>query len=505
MPKLTINNSEIEVEEGTSLLKAARAMGIEVPTLCYWEGVQPMNSCMLCVMRDTRTGVLHPSCSTVAQEGMAIETDSGDVCNARKDVLELIISEHIGDCEAPCAHTCPASMNIPVMMRQIYEGEFDDAAYTVTNGLVFPWTLGYVCPAPCENPCRRKSYDETMKIRQLHRDVAEKAQTDNPELIECPPDTGKKVAIIGGGLTGMAASWVLRKHGHACTIYEEDDRAGGRWRKLSEEEFPISVLDAEIDQIVRLGVDFKFEHTVNGDLSALVDQYDAVILACPDVGTPGGKIFEAKEHKLAVRAVGNGKTTATWVDKYLKSIDPGPVKQKLFESKYGKLKMPELERMREENENVEAMPVPVMGGVLIDTQKEAGRCLHCDCRKRVSCGLREWASEYGAEKKKYLTTEEQDYRIIGSGNVLLEPGKCIRCGLCVAIAEKHGEDVGLAFIGRGFEMEIKVPFDHNLDEALRKSAAECVEACPTAAIAFRNKEDIVACHTTNLIVLGTRI
>ena len=91
MTNLTINNREIEVEAGTSLLKAAREMGIEVPTLCYWEGVQPMNSCMLCVMRDTKTGQLYPSCSTIAQEGMDIETDSGDVCEARKDVLELII------------------------------------------------------------------------------------------------------------------------------------------------------------------------------------------------------------------------------------------------------------------------------------------------------------------------------------------------------------------------------------------------------------------------------
>ena len=503
MPKITLNGTEIEVEDGTSLLQAARGIGIEVPTLCYWEGVRPMNSCMLCVMRDTRSGNLFPSCSTIAVEGMNFETDSGDVCNARKEVLELIISEHVGDCEAPCSHTCPASMNIPVMMRQIYEGEYDEAAYTVTNGLVFPWTLGYVCPAPCENPCRRKSYDETMKIRTLHRNVAEKAQTDNPELLECPPDSGKKVAIVGGGLTGMAASWVLRKRGHACTIFEEDDKAGGKWRKLPEEDFPLHILDTEIANIVKLGVEFKYDHVVNGngDLEAMTAEYDAVILACDDVAKAGGNIFEAKEHKLAVRAVGNGKTTATWVDKYLMSVDTGP-KKKFFESKYGKLPMNELERMRVQNENQESMVEPAVANVLVDTQEEAGRCLHCDCRKRVSCGLREWASEYGAEKKKYSLSEPQDYQILGSGDVMLEPGKCIRCGLCVAIAEKHGEDIGLAFIGRGFEMEIKVPFDRNLDEGVRKSAAECVAACPTAAIAFRNKEDITSCHTTTWIELG---
>lgn len=492
----------MNVAEGTTVLQAARQLEIEVPTLCYWEGVRPMNSCMLCVVRNTKTGQLLPSCSSVVQDGMTIETDTGDVCEARKDVLELIISEHIGDCEAPCSHTCPASMNIPVMMREIYEGDFYAAAFTVTNGLVFPWTLGYVCPAPCENPCRRKSYDTTMEIRHLHRNIAERAHKENLELLECPPDTGQKVAIVGGGLTGMSAAWVLRKMGHGVTVFEKEDKAGGKLRGLTEEELPKYVLDAEIDFVTRLGIEFEYgaEISGNGDLEAILNEYDAVIVACNGVAKPGGKIFEAKEHKLNVRAVGNGKTTATWVGKYLRSVDPGP-DPKLFECKIGKMEWSELENMRQNNENKESISVAVLDGPRVDLRTEAGRCLHCDCRKRVSCGLRKWASDYGAEKRKYLTTEVRDFRIIGRGKVLFEPGKCIRCGLCVAIAEKHGEDVGLAFSGRGFDLEIRVPFNHSFDEALQKSADECVAACPTAAIAFRNKEDIEACHTTTWIEL----
>ena len=497
--KLKINNKDIEVEEGTTLIHAARGMGVEVPTLCYWEGVKPMNSCMLCVMRDSNTGQLHPSCSTVCQEGMNIETDSGDVCEARKDVLELVISEHVGDCEAPCTHTCPASMNIPLMMRQIHEGDLDGAADTVTNGLVFPGTLGYVCPAPCENPCRRKGYDTTMQIKLLHREVSEKALVDNPELLDCPEDTGKHVSIIGGGMTGMSVAWVLRKQGHATTIYEKEEVAGGKLRGLTEEELPKHVLDAEIDFVSRLGVKFEYNSEINGngDLDAIMGQSDAVVVACNGVAKPGGKIFEAKEHKLNVRAVGNGKTAALWVDKYLKSVEPTP-EPKLFDSKYGKLNKEKLGNLLT---NEVAMAVPSIEGELTDARQEAGRCLHCDCRKRVTCGLRKWASDYGAEKKKFYATEEPDVRILGSGNVILEPGKCIRCGLCVAIAEKHGEDIGLTFANRGFDMEIRVPFDHSFDDALQKSAQECVQACPTAAIAFRNGEDLQACHTTTLIEL----
>jgi len=500
VPKVSINNWEVEVAEGTTLLQAARQLEIEVPTLCYWEGVRPMNSCMLCVVRNTKTGQLLPSCSTVAVDGMSVETDTGDVCNARKEVLELIISEHIGDCEAPCTHTCPASMNIPVMMRQIFEGDFDGAAFTVTNGLVFPGTLGYVCPAPCENPCRRKSYDETMEIKFLHRNVAAKAEIDNPELIECPPDSGKRVAVVGGGLAGMAAAWVCRKNGHAVTLFEKEEIAGGKLRKLTEEELPKSVLDIEIARIHRIGVEFKYGHEVNGDIEQIKQDFDAVILSCNGVGKAGGNVFEGKEHKLNVRAVGNGKTAAVWADKYIKSVE-GPAEKEFFESKIGKMDKAELENMRVHNENKEIMLALPVKEQLAPLQTEAGRCLHCDCRKRVSCGLRKWASEYAAEKKKYNTTEERDFRIIGKGNVLFEPGKCIRCGLCVAIAEKHGEDIGLAFSGRGFDLEIRVPFDHSFDEALKNSADECVQACPTAAIAFRNKEDVEACHTTTWIEL----
>lgn len=498
MPRVTINGQDHEVQEGVSLLKAIRGLGIDVPTLCHWEGVEPMNSCMLCVVRETNRGQLLPSCSTMVQEGMCIETDCEEVSTARKEVLELIVSEHMGDCEAPCSHTCPASLNIPVMMRQIYAGEFDEAAYTVTHGLVFPWTLGYVCPAPCQNPCRRKSYDTTMEIKLLHRTIAQKALKENPELLECPPDTGKRIAIVGAGLAGMAAAWVLRKEGHACTVYEKESRAGGRVRDLSADELPPEVLDAEVEWLAKLGVQFEYNREIAA-LDELDPGFDAVILGCKGAGKPGGKVFEAKEHKLAVRCVGNGKTTAQWVGRYLRSMDAANGRT-LFESKTRKLEKHELEHQREYNENQEAMTVAIIEGDLEEAQKEAGRCLHCDCRKRVSCGLRKFATEYGVEKKKYKTTENPSWRIIGGGgSVIFEPGKCIRCGLCVAIAAKHGEEIGLALHGRGFDVEITVPFGKSLEEALEKSADECVAACPTAAISFVNKEDIERCHTTTWI------
>ena len=469
MPNLRINNRTIEVEPGATLLHAARQLGIEVPTLCHWDGVAPMNSCMLCVVRNVKTGQLTPSCSTVAQDGMEIETDSGDVSAARKNVLELIVSEHLGDCEAPCSHTCPASMNIPEMMRQMYSGDLAGAAFTVTHGLVFPWTLGYVCLAPCQNPCRRKQHDETMEIRDMHKTVADQGLCDNPELLECLPDTGKSVAIIGAGLAGMSAAWVLRKAGHACTIYEKRGKAGGKLRGLSSADLPEGVLDAEIARVERIGVTFVLDTEVDAAMvEELQSNYDGFVIACGGLPAPVGKVFEAKEHKLHVRTVGNGKTAGQLLDRYLAGMHEAPVKP-LFESKMPRMDKAQLELMRSYNENREALAPTPTGDAWNDSQNEAGRCLHCDCRKSTTCRLRKWATEYGVEMRKYTSAETPEYRIIGSeGNIILEPGKCIKCGLCVEIARKYGEEIGLTFVGRGFGMEIRVPFGESLDYGIKE-------------------------------------
>ena len=96
--RLTIDGREVAVSEGTTLLGAAEALGIHIPNLCYLEGCEAFTSCMLCVVHDLETGRLVPSCSMPAAEGMAIQTDDELVGAARKDTLDLLLSEHVGDC-----------------------------------------------------------------------------------------------------------------------------------------------------------------------------------------------------------------------------------------------------------------------------------------------------------------------------------------------------------------------------------------------------------------------
>ena len=128
MPNLRIDNRPVEVPPGATLLDAARRLGIEIPALCFLEGCTPSTSCMVCVVKVRNGGAagdgrLVPSCAARAEDGMQVESETPEVHEARRTALELLLSDHPGDCIAPCQSTCPAHLNIPLMLRQTAGGD----------------------------------------------------------------------------------------------------------------------------------------------------------------------------------------------------------------------------------------------------------------------------------------------------------------------------------------------------------------------------------------------
>ncbi len=515
MPKAVINNIEIHFETGTSILSASQKLGIEIPTMCYIHGFEPYTSCMVCMVEDTKTGRVVPSCSTVLQDGMHIATDSKTAINSRRDALELLLSDHLGDCEAPCRVVCPSYMDIPEMNRLIAAGKFKEALVRVKNDIALPEVLGYICPAPCENICRRKPIDEAVSICTLKRYVAHTdLVSDNTFLPTKMPHTGKRVAIIGSGPTGLAAAYYLLGMGHACTIFEKEAQLGGMLRYGAlKHNLPSEVLDREIAVIEQLGLEIETQIDVNKQKFAEIRQkYDAVVFAVGEmpiqkfeelgftttktgidyntdtyttnleaVFTGGNSV---RKQRMAVRATGHGKEIAYSIDQFLKG-EKVQGYTKRFNSKFGKLNMYEVtEYLKESNQSQRTLPSKGMefGFTEEEAIAEAKRCMHCDCRKADNCKLRDYSELYDANQKKYWASERKNItKDVRHDFVVYEPQKCIKCSLCIKITDKE-ELNGLTFIGRGFDVHIDAALQKTMSEALSTTAQKCIDACPTGAL-----------------------
>ena len=283
MPIITINNQEITVDKNSTVLDAAKMLNIHIPTLCYLNGYEHYTSCMICVVYDVKSDKLIPACSVMVEQGMHIETENEKVIKARKDTLDILLSEHIGDCEAMCQRACPAHMNIPLMIRQIKQKNYKEAIITVKKDIALPAVLGRICPAPCENGCTRKLYDHPLSICKLKQFVADTDLAEKePYKPKVKTKSGKKVAVVGAGPTGLSAAYYLLQDGHECYIYDRNSLPGGMLRYgVTDKDLEKSVLDAEIERIFELGAEFHKEKILgeNINLDALQETYDAVVLA----------------------------------------------------------------------------------------------------------------------------------------------------------------------------------------------------------------------------------
>src|SRR5512140_1196394 len=214
---LNIDGRPISVSPGTTILQAARTLGLSIPTLCHVEGFEPSASCFLCAVRIEGRPNLWPSCATPAAEGMVVISDSEEVYSARKTSLELLLSDHAGVCVGPCTTGCPARLDIPNFIERISAGDPAKAKEIVTDDLTLPASLGRVCPRLCEERCRQCDVKEALSIRNLHRFVADNARTASPAHASAtvatpakadggPASPAKRVAIVGSGPAGLAAA-----------------------------------------------------------------------------------------------------------------------------------------------------------------------------------------------------------------------------------------------------------------------------------------------------------
>ena len=516
---ISIDHHIIEVSEGLTVMEAAATAGIVIPSMCHVPGVHNHPSCMVCLVKDIKKNSFKPSCTYPAQDGMIIQTHSPEIREMRRESLELLLSDHVGDCEAPCQRSCPAHMDIPHMNRLIAENRLQEALDLVREEIALPWILGYICPAPCEKACHRSAIDQPVSVCLLKRITAADESRRNHGIKLKRPLSGKKAAIIGTGPAGLSAAFYMLRAGHSCTLFDKHSDPGGMLRThIPEERLPRHVLDAEIDVIRNMGAEFRMnvridDHTFE---EHLLRDFEVVILATGSeekniledfglildeqgikvskttYGTTHPGIFVCGsftgKRQMAVRSVAQGKNAARSADHFLLTGKPhGPKKR--FNSSFGVIREEEFAACLEEGTTrVQTEPIRgfLQGFTPAEAIREAARCIHCDCRKQETCKLRLYAEEYQAHQKHFAGPGRNFINKVNQhAAVVYEPEKCIRCGLCVSITVEQKESLGLSYIGRGFDVRIGVPLNRPMSEAITNTADKVVRCCPTGALAWK--------------------
>ncbi len=517
MVKLKINNRELTAKAGMTVLEAASLEGILIPAMCHNGEAGHFTSCMVCLVRERSSPSMIPSCSAVVKEGMDIITEDEEIAEARKTAVELLLSEHIGDCEAPCRIACPANMDIPLMNRYLAAGMTDKALETVMKDIAFPSVLGRICPAPCEGACHRKGIDEPVAVCTLKRFSGDKG---NFSVTQAALKEGK-VAIIGAGIAGLSAAYYLQVKGISCTIFDSNPLPGGSIRyKIDDKTLDKEILAKETDFVFSSGVTFHADATIDKTrFMELTSQYDAVVVATGNLSkdtaewglqnngkqvTVNKQTYQTnitnvfaignvnRSTRLAIRSAAQGKEVAFSIEQKLEGSEPAG-EHKQFNSRIGQLREVEHKFYMEEASGEKRLkPLEKNNGAYTpeEAAREAARCMHCECLKPANCTLRILAERFGASRRRFGFEERKNIKKNTDHNlVTYEPGKCIKCGICVRLAAAYGERPGLTFIGRGYDVEIAVPFEESLKEAVKKVGLLVAEACPTGALATRKDKN----------------
>ena len=201
----------------------------------------------------------------------------------RDDYMEHIVH---GRCmgkhnqPVPCVSQCPAHVDIPGYIALIHEERYTDAVQLIRKDNPFPSVCGLICEHPCEVRCRRTLVDDAVNIRGLKRYACEHSgELPVPEL---SPSTGKKVAVVGGGPSGLSAAFYLSIMGHEVTVYEQRKQLGGMLRYgIPNYRLPRAALDREIENMKAVGFKTICDISVGKDITMreIREQYDAIYVS----------------------------------------------------------------------------------------------------------------------------------------------------------------------------------------------------------------------------------
>jgi formate dehydrogenase major subunit len=279
---IELDGVQVTANPGETILQVARRHGAadRIPTLCEEPGLPHQTSCFVCVVEVEGMGKLTPACSTPAAPNMKVRTSTPRVESSRRTALELIVSNHPADCIGPCVRGCPAGVDAQKYVALVHAGRFEEAVRTIRQNNPLIAVCGRVCVRKCEDACRRALLEGAVGVNMAKRFVGD-WELAHPVSDAPAADSGKKVAVVGGGPAGLTAAYYLRLAGHAVDLFEAQPTLGGMLRYgIPDYRLPDAVLDHEIDHILNLGVKAHVGQALGRDytLDGLRERYDGVFL-----------------------------------------------------------------------------------------------------------------------------------------------------------------------------------------------------------------------------------
>lgn len=365
---------------------------------------------------------------------------------------ELCVQNHAPACEA----ACPVHVNVKAMAEAVKSGDFTIALKIFNKKVPFPGILARICDHPCQTACRRREVGGAIAISDLERACVEFSTAAVTERIIPPPLKNKRVAIAGGGLSGLSAAMALAKKGYSVSLCEAAGQLGGKLREMPEERLPGRIIDDETSVLSKSGVEIHLNTAVEGDvgLSDLLRDFDAVYMGVGSAGLnsfrlgvaegehyvdpvtfataregvfAGGSLLRQAGGYSPVQSVSDGHRAAVSIERYLKGVS-----QRAGRTQEGSY----VTRLHTNIRGLAAQPVvvrnnPAGGYTEAEAAAEAARCLQCQCLECVKgCRFLAVFKEFPGECIRKVTKNLIILPGMGHRTMNRFINSCSLCGLC---------------------------------------------------------------------------